>query len=291
MIYYKFSDVIRELRNRLGLTQEELAAGICSVSTIAKIEAGSQMPSGRAAEALFRKVGDAGCFFTGFSKPEELETLCSWNRTVARAKQQRHGESLFEQQFYAYVRLLAHTPQEQSPEVMLLELLEIFVLSLPLEELYAESARRRTYTYLELYLMNSIAQQFYRTEHLDAAQQLLARVYRYLENEQLYGEVQKQLFPIINSNLAAVRLAQGAPAEARRMCAHAISYCLCIDCLLALPPLYGTLSDSCFAQREHASAQRAYAQMRAARDLLADQEAADAPVAQELMRRNLFRSF
>lgn len=291
MIYYKLSDVIRELRSRLGLTQEELAAGICSVSTIAKIEAGSQMPSGRVAEALFRRAGDAGCFFAGFSRAEELEELCSWERTAARARQQRHGESLFEQQFYSYVRLLERMAQAYPPEAALLELLEIFVLSLSLEELYAETARRRTYTYLELYLMNSIAQQFYQTEHLEASEQLLARIYRYLDGEAPYGAVKKQLFPIISSNLAAVRLAQGTPAAARTICERAVSYCLCIDSLLALPSLYGILSDSCFALREHTGAQRAYARMQAARDLLAERETGDAPVAQELMRRGLFSAF
>ena len=38
MVYYKLADVVRELRSRLNMTQEELAAGICSVSSIAKIE-------------------------------------------------------------------------------------------------------------------------------------------------------------------------------------------------------------------------------------------------------------
>ena len=72
MVYYRLGDVIRELRDRLHMTQEELAAGICSVSSIAKIEKGSQMPSGRVAEALLRRLKDSGCFFTGFAQPEEL---------------------------------------------------------------------------------------------------------------------------------------------------------------------------------------------------------------------------
>ena len=86
MIYYRLGEVIRELRSRLHMTQEELAAGICSVSTIAKIESGSQMTSGRVADALLRRLKDAGCFFTGFSQPRELEELCSWERTLERAK-------------------------------------------------------------------------------------------------------------------------------------------------------------------------------------------------------------
>ena len=84
MVYYRLGDVIKELRDRLHMTQEELADGICSVSSVAKIEGGSQMPSGRIAEALLRRLKDAGCFFTGFAQAQELEELYSWEQ-IGRA--------------------------------------------------------------------------------------------------------------------------------------------------------------------------------------------------------------
>ena len=40
----KISDVIRDARIRSGMTQEALAFGICSVSTLSKIENGRVHP-------------------------------------------------------------------------------------------------------------------------------------------------------------------------------------------------------------------------------------------------------
>ena len=42
MAFYLLGDCIREQRERLGVTQEELCEGICSVPTLSKIENGRQ---------------------------------------------------------------------------------------------------------------------------------------------------------------------------------------------------------------------------------------------------------
>ena len=52
----KISDVIRDARIRSGMTQEALAFGICSVSTLSKIENGRRMPQVRVFEALYGGV-------------------------------------------------------------------------------------------------------------------------------------------------------------------------------------------------------------------------------------------
>ena len=172
MIYYRLGEVIRELRSRLHMTQEELAAGICSVSTIAKIESGSQMPSGRVADAL-----------------------------------------------------------------LLLELMETLVMSMPLEELYDETAQRRTYTYLELYMLNSIALQFYYLDSYDHAMRILERLYEYLQEWHRYGEIGRYLYPVVCNNLAAVKLVQGYARPARQLCDAGISKCLNTGMMLPLPEL------------------------------------------------------
>lgn len=53
----KISDVIRDARIRSGMTQEALAFGICSVSTLSKIENGRRMPQVRVFEALMDRMG------------------------------------------------------------------------------------------------------------------------------------------------------------------------------------------------------------------------------------------
>ena len=272
MIYYRLGEVIRELRSRLHMTQEELAAGICSVSTIAKIESGSQMPSGRVAEALLRRLKDTGCFFTGFSQTKELEELCSWERILERAKRNRVGESLFEQQFYAYVRILDRVQQTTDHALVLLELMEVLVMSMPLDELYDETARRRTYTYLELYILNSIALQFYYLGSYDHAMRIFERLHEYLQEWHRYGDVGRYLYPVVCNNLAAVRLIQGYAHPARMVCDAGINKCLSTGMMLVLPELYGNLSNILYTLEEQHEAQQAYARMRTLTEMLAERE-------------------
>ena len=62
MIYYTMGEVIKESRIRSKMTQREVARGICSTATIARIEQGKQMPSRRVLEELFRRLGEPAWF-------------------------------------------------------------------------------------------------------------------------------------------------------------------------------------------------------------------------------------
>ena len=291
MIYYRLGDVIRELRDRLHMTQEELAAGICSVSSIAKIEKGSQMPSGHVAEALLRRLKDSGCFFTGFSQPEELLELRDWEHVLEQAKSSRKRGSLFEDQFYAYVLLTDHMKENTDHAVLLLELMEILVMSMPLEELYDESARRRTYTYLELYILNSIAVQFYYMESFEPANRILERIYEYLKNWHAHGELGRYLLPVVCNNLAAVKLTNGLVYPARILCDAGISCCLNAGLLVPLPSLYGNLSNVLYALHETADAQQAYSRMSVLRGMLSERVEGAGPVELELLKNSYLMSF
>jgi transcriptional regulator with XRE-family HTH domain len=291
MVYYRLGDVIRELRERLHLTQEELADGICSVSSVAKIEGGSQMPSGRVADALLRRLKDSGCFFTGFSRVEELEQLQSWEQVLVWAKQSRSRGSLFEEQFYAYALVIERMKRSNDHALLLLELMETLVLSMPLDELYTESSKRRTYTYLELYILNSIAVQFYYMESLDAAERILERVHGYLLEWQMDGEGGRNLFPAICNNLAAVRLATGSVGCARELCMSGINRCLNAGMLLPLPALYGNLSNALASLHKTGAAQQAYSRMRMLQEMLAERDPAPASVETEFMRDSYLMAY
>ncbi len=50
-------NMIREMRRRANLTQEQLASGICSAVSISRIENGAQMPSGKVLNAILSRLG------------------------------------------------------------------------------------------------------------------------------------------------------------------------------------------------------------------------------------------
>ena len=53
---YGMGDAIREMRIRLGYTQEELAYGICTPGTLSRIENGRAVISKRVFEALCSRI-------------------------------------------------------------------------------------------------------------------------------------------------------------------------------------------------------------------------------------------
>ncbi len=268
MVYYRLGDVIKELRERLHMTQEELAEGICSVSSVAKIEGGSQMPSGRVAEALFCRLKDSGSFFTGFAQAQELLELHDWEHLLARAKDGEKKGSRFEEQLYAYVRLIDQMQAVTDHSVLLFDLIQVLVMSMPLSELYDDSAERRTYTYLELCILNSIAVQFYYMESFEQAGHILQRVHDYLLKWHAQGEVGRYLFPAVCNNLAAVKMGGGLAQPARSLCDAGIRCCLDEGMLIPLPSLYGNLSNALSLQHEHTAAQKAYSRMKVLKELL-----------------------
>jgi transcriptional regulator with XRE-family HTH domain len=54
---YPIGEMIAEMRRRRGISQEELAGQICSVSTVSKIENGLQFPSRKVWEGLLQRLG------------------------------------------------------------------------------------------------------------------------------------------------------------------------------------------------------------------------------------------
>ena len=57
MACYNLGDYICESRKQLGITQEELAFGICSTGTLSKIENGFVVPKRKNYEAIMQRLG------------------------------------------------------------------------------------------------------------------------------------------------------------------------------------------------------------------------------------------
>lgn len=60
MAAYKLGQVIKMTRENLGITQEELSDGICSVETLSRIENGKQTPNRANFKALMERLGRNG---------------------------------------------------------------------------------------------------------------------------------------------------------------------------------------------------------------------------------------
>lgn len=60
MAIFQYGKVIKERREAMGISQEALAHGICSVTTLSRIENGERLPTQNHLEALMERLGCSG---------------------------------------------------------------------------------------------------------------------------------------------------------------------------------------------------------------------------------------
>lgn len=82
---YEIGSVVRSARIRHGMTQEDLAFGICAVSTLSKIERGICSPKIGTFEALMERMGElsgalySACGGTGIAASANTGRNCTGN--------------------------------------------------------------------------------------------------------------------------------------------------------------------------------------------------------------------
>lgn len=68
---FKLGFIIRKRREELGLSQEDLADGICAVPTLSRIENGERLPTKNHLEMLLQRLGYSDAFLDSFVDEEE----------------------------------------------------------------------------------------------------------------------------------------------------------------------------------------------------------------------------
>lgn len=168
MAVFWFGELIRARRESLGISQEELAEGICSVPTISRIENGTRMPTVSHAELLLQRLGLSDIPVGLYTDQEQFE--------IQRLKIQIFvslEENDPEQAKHLYRELKRRLPEPDSASRQFLTLYEIILfpekLTSPqrLETLeaamrltcpsYALDRLPRAMAYSEILVLNNIA--------------------------------------------------------------------------------------------------------------------------------------
>lgn len=71
---YQVGEVIRRTRESMGITQEKLSDGICSVENLSRIETGKVRPNRNTFEKLMERLGRSGEKYLPFVRGEDIET-------------------------------------------------------------------------------------------------------------------------------------------------------------------------------------------------------------------------
>ena len=168
MSIYKIGYIIKQRREELHYTQEELAEGICSVTTLSRIENGERLPSKDNFEMLFQRLGisdtilfesvDENTLYLHELKFKIRQAVINYRYAEAQEligdyAAKTDMDSPVERQFVLINSTLANK-KDYSPEERLSRFEEAILLTCPK---YTDGYIPRLLTYEEIIILNNIA--------------------------------------------------------------------------------------------------------------------------------------
>lgn len=239
MAKYCIGALIYENRTRLKITQEELCDGICTPTTLSKIENGVQLPRRKTFEALVQRLGisEQCCFFPvsdNEMKRSNLEfritrELSTGNFDILDLLEQYKecGEKMgtMEEQFYfqsmAMITLGRGGIYQEARHLLMKSIyLTIPHFSIPMPERY------KLLTFDEIRIMNSIAIVEYQIGNTEKAITLMFYLKDYMNRNNIDLEEKAKLYPMILYNLSNWMGKEERDELAYTLCDEGIDFCI-----------------------------------------------------------------
>lgn len=213
MAVLQIGAIIRRRREEMGLTQNELAAGICSVPTLSRIERGDRMPGKDNLEQLLQKIGYSDLMMDVWADEKEFQrhklkfqirqAVIVEETEKAKALLEEFGrvydeESALDKQFYLLQSTILNN--ETLPlEVQKAQLEEALRLTCPQ---YDEKSFPAVLTYEEILLINNLALCYGGLDERRKAIELLYKVKNFYDNCAVSIEETLRTEPMILYNLS-----------------------------------------------------------------------------------------
>lgn len=236
---YFIGEILKEYRTRFEISQEELSFGLCAVSTLSRIESGTQIPGRKLAEALFSKMGmKTPSSATPMSrldfKRENLEhkiidSIANGNFDVFATLEEYKscGKTLdpLEKQFYIFYKAIAQDALNHDAKKALKEYLEAINLSIKNFNL-DDVQKIRFLTRTELMILNNISRALYFSGKKDKAISLMEFLRNYYETREIGEEEMAKGYPVILFNLENWYGDAERYQEALELCEIGIKICI-----------------------------------------------------------------
>ena len=232
MSIFLLGPLIKQRREALGFTQEELADGICSVSTLSRIENGERMPTQQHKEFLLTRLGYSDAVIGSYVDRSSLElhelkyrireAYITDHHDQARAMIERfrplvEPDDRISQQFLILHDMLLDA--DISPAERLERCLEAIRLTCPKFE---EANFPALLSYEEIVIINNIAISYGRMKQYDAAIDLLSKLKRYYESNVQNQEETLRTQLMVLYNLSKYLGLSGKYDECIEICDYAI---------------------------------------------------------------------
>jgi len=237
MAVYNIGEFIKEKRERLGVTQDELCEGICSLATMSRIEAGARMPKRETIIQIFQRLGIPAEMYPNYTTKSDLEVLYlvyqvrqSYNiNDMATAKElfsKLNGEydnlPVPDKQFCRlFETILKINSGELNDAQALPELEEIMKMSCPN---YSIDRLPRLMTFEEINVLNNIAICYAKMNKIDIAIEIYYSIIGTYKLGASNIEDSLRTSPTIHYNLSKLLGLSGRYDECIRICEDGIRH-------------------------------------------------------------------
>ena len=233
MAVFQLGPIIRNRRIELGLSQEDLADGICSVPTLSRIENGERMPTKNHFEMLMQRLGYSAMSLDFFTDRQDFiihelkfkirqafmaKDVAQTEHLLGEYKNLIKGDSTIDQQFFSLYRTLINMKQYSAEEA-----LALFESALRLTcPTYNESRIPHLLSYEEITLLNNIAICYDKLEMRYQAISVLRTLKTYYDTHIINSEEAMRTQPMILYNLSKVLGRAGYYDECLAVCDESI---------------------------------------------------------------------
>lgn len=238
---YQVGEVIRRTRESMGITQEKLSDGICSVENLSRIETGKVRPNRNTFEKLMERLGKSGEKYLPFVHGEDMETHILRDKIgalIGNCKYEEMEPYLDElegkldmtdpinRQYILRVRALADYYSGKTTEQEKRKQLE-YALRCTLPDYQDGILPSKIFTRIETFTYCNIAVSYAEEGNLEKAIIMLRQMERYFQKEKIDSTERAISEVLALSNLAQCLGRQGRYIEARSV--HEKVKKICID--------------------------------------------------------------
>lgn len=250
---YGMGEAIREMRGRLGYTQEELSYGICTPGTLSRIENGREVVSKQVFEALCDRMPGLHHVWISCDTKKEMQRsrLCKQILMDLELRKMKDAKAVMEQyerlkdrknpfciQFALYTQAIYQAILKEREKEVLPKLKRALEITMPdFKERLRRQRKAVALTYDEVYILSNMGIAYARKQETETAFWILYFLKGYMENQGLDIAESMKVRPMILGNLAWILSWQGRYEEAVKHCDAGIKICYFTGKFTVLPHL------------------------------------------------------
>lgn len=245
MSNYTIGEILRDTRERRRCSQEEVCYGICTPSTLSRIENGMQIPSRRTLEALMQRLGITDNLYTVYMGKEEMELYQTGKRLMRsighgaytdaehlvqqleqklKHTERRECNAGMEKQYILFARAILQKHKGAKREEVLEMMVEAAQITMP--DFDGVRVKNRFLTFQEITILNNISCIYHEMGRIVEAFRIIVVLKEYMEEHIIDEEEKAKKYPMIIQNMVSWLSQEGKYKDALNLCESGLNCCI-----------------------------------------------------------------